>query len=160
MSLYDLKFKLANGKEVQMSDYRDKSLLIVNTASACGFTNQYTGLQSLHEKYGPMGLVVLAFPCNQFGEQEKGSDEEIVGFCTTNYNISFPIASKISVNGPTTHPIYTHLKQEQPGILGSEGIKWNFTKFLVDKKGNVINRYSPQTKPESIEQEIVNSLEL
>ncbi len=160
MSLYDHKFTLANGNEVQMNQYENKSILIVNTASACGFTNQYSGLQSLYEKYEPMGFVVLAFPCNQFGEQEKGSEEEIMNFCNTNYNVGFPIASKVSVNGPTTHPLYTHLKQEQPGLLGSQNIKWNFTKFLVDKTGKVIKRYSPQTKPESIEQDIVQTLNL
>ncbi len=160
MSIYSHKFTLADGRKIQMSEYENKSILIVNTASACGFTNQYNALQSLYEKYEPMGFVVLAFPCNQFGEQEKGSDAEIIDFCQTNYNTTFPIASKISVNGPTTHPVYAHLKKHQPGLLGSEGIKWNFTKFLVDKTGQVVNRYSPQTKPESIEQDIIKSLNL
>ncbi len=160
MSIYNLKAELNNKKIKSFEDYKDKVLLIVNTASQCGFTPQYKGLQVLFEKYNEIGLEVLAFPCNQFGAQEKGNAEEIKNFCEMTYSISFPIFSKISVNGPTTHPLYAFLKKERPGLLGSEKIKWNFTKFLVDKKGVVTERFSPQTKPEKIESSIIKLLGL
>lgn len=137
-----------------MSSYEGKVVLVVNTASACGFTPQYEGLQKLYGQYQEQGLEVLAFPCNQFGKQEKGSDDEIKSFCDLNFNISFPLFSKIEVNGDNAHPIYQHLKQEAPGILGTKKIKWNFTKFLIGKNGQVIKRYAPTTKPQDIEADI------
>ncbi|GLX87018.1 glutathione peroxidase [Thalassotalea loyana] len=142
------------GDNISMSSYEGKVVLVVNTASACGFTPQYEGLQKLYGQYQEQGLEVLAFPCNQFGKQEKGSDDEIKSFCDLNFNISFPLFSKIEVNGDNAHPIYQHLKQEAPGILGTKKIKWNFTKFLIGKNGQVIKRYAPTTKPQDIEADI------
>lgn len=139
---------------VDFSQYKGKTLLIVNTASACGFTPQYAGLEDLYKKYKDKGLEVLAFPCNQFGKQEKGDNTEIKQFCDLNFNISFDLFSKIDVNGDNTHPLFEHLKNEAPGILGSKGIKWNFTKFLVNNQGKVIKRYSPRTKPADIDSDI------
>ncbi|MEH6595672.1 MAG: glutathione peroxidase [Colwellia polaris] len=139
---------------VDFSQYKGKTLLIVNTASACGFTPQYAGLEDLYKKYKDKGLEVLAFPCNQFGKQEKGDNTEIKQFCDLNFNISFDLFSKIDVNGDNTHPLFEHLKSEAPGILGSKGIKWNFTKFLVNNQGKVIKRYSPRTKPADIDSDI------
>ncbi len=160
MSIYNYSATLNNGKEKSLNEFKDKVLLIVNTASACGFTDQYKGLQALYEKYTESGFEVLAFPCNQFGAQEKGNDRSIKEFCEMNYSISFPIFSKISVNGPTAHPLYKYLTDKKPGFLGSKKIKWNFTKFLVDKNGEILERYSPQTKPENIEKDIVQALGL
>jgi glutathione peroxidase len=140
--------------EVSLETYKNKVLLIVNTASACGFTPQYKGLQTLYEKHQVQGLEVLAFPCNQFKEQEKGSDAEISQFCNLQFNIKFPLFNKIEVNGDHTHPLFAYLKNEAPGLLGSKGIKWNFTKFLVNKNGDVVKRYAPTTKPEAIEADI------
>ena len=139
---------------VDFTQYKGKTLLIVNTASACGFTPQYAGLEDLYKKYKDKGLEVLAFPCNQFGKQEKGDNTEIKQFCDLNFNISFDLFSKIDVNGDNTHPLFEHLKSEAPGILGSKSIKWNFTKFLVNNQGKVIKRYSPTTKPADIDSDI------
>ena len=139
---------------IDFAKYQGKTLLIVNTASACGFTPQYAGLEALYQQYKDQGFEVLAFPCNQFGKQEKGDNTEIKQFCDLNFNISFELFSKIEVNGENTHPLYQHLKSEAPGILGSKGIKWNFTKFLVNNQGQVIKRYSPTTKPADIAADI------
>jgi glutathione peroxidase len=153
MSLYDLSAKLNNGKEKKLSDYKGKVLLIVNTASECGFTPQYQGLQEIYERYKDRGFEVLGFPCDQFGHQEPGTNKEIKTFCQLNYGVTFPLFSKIEVNGPSTHPVYKFLKSKQGGLLG-DNIKWNFTKFLVDKDGNVVDRYAPQTVPVRIASDI------
>ena len=150
------QFNAVNNKNetVELSDYQGKVMLIVNTASACGFTPQYKGLQTLYANYQTQGLEVLAFPCNQFKQQEKGSNEEIQQFCDLQFNIKFPLFDKIDVNGDNAHPLFTFLKEQAPGLLGSKGIKWNFTKFLVNKKGEVFKRYAPTTKPADIEEDI------
>ena len=153
-TVMDFSAVLANGEPKNLSDYQGKVLLIVNTASKCGFTPQYTGLESLHQTYGERGFSVLAFPCNQFGGQEPGSEEEIQSFCDLNYQTSFPLFSKIEVNGAGSHPLYAHLKEQAPGVLGSQRIKWNFTKFLVNQQGAVVKRYAPSTKPEAIASDI------
>jgi glutathione peroxidase len=153
-SIYDFTAKSLQGKDVSLSDFKDKVVLIVNTASKCGFTPQYAGLEALYEKLSGKGLTILGFPCNQFGQQEPGGAEEIGAFCQTNYGVSFPMFDKIDVNGPKTHPLYQYLKDEQPGILGMKNIKWNFTKFLVDKNGKVVDRFAPLTKPQDIEKSI------
>ncbi len=153
MNLYDLSAKLNDGKTKKLADYKGKVLLIVNTASKCGFTPQYEGLQSLYEKYKDRGLEVLGFPCDQFGHQEPGSDDEIKSFCEVNYGVDFPLFCKIEVNGDAAHPLYKFLKSEKGGLLG-DSIKWNFTKFLVDKKGTVVERFAPTTAPASIESQI------
>jgi glutathione peroxidase len=153
-SIYDFTAQTLQGKSVSLSDYRGQALLIVNTASKCGFTPQYAGLEKLYEKLHGNGLTVLGFPCNQFGKQEPGSTEEIGAFCQMNYGVSFPMFDKIEVNGPNAHPLFDYLKSEQPGILGTKNIKWNFTKFLVDKSGKVVDRFAPMTKPEDIESAI------
>jgi len=158
MSLYEFQVKSSDGSEVSLKDYSGKVLLIVNTASACGFTPQYEGLQKLYSDYRDRGLEVLAFPCNQFGAQEPGSDTEIQSFCTLNYSIQFKVFSKIDVNGSDAHPLYQFLKKEAKGLLGTESIKWNFTKFLVSKTGEVIKRYAPQDKPDSIRADIEEAL--
>lgn len=139
---------------VPLKDFENKVLLIVNTASACGFTPQYQGLQNLYEKHQAQGLEVLAFPCNQFKQQEQGSDSEIKEFCDLKFNIKFPLFNKVEVNGDNSHPLYQFLKTQAPGVLGSKSIKWNFTKFLINKQGKVIKRYAPTTKPEAIESDI------
>jgi glutathione peroxidase len=149
MGLYDLSATLNDGKEKKLSAYKGKVLLIVNTASKCGFTPQYQGLQALYAKYNDRGFEVLAFPCDQFGHQEPGSDNEIKTFCETNYGVDFPLFAKIDVNGNDEHPVFKFLKSEKGGLLG-DSIKWNFTKFLVDTKGKVIERYAPTTPPERI----------
>ncbi|ABF40873.1 Glutathione peroxidase [Candidatus Koribacter versatilis Ellin345] len=149
MGLYDLSATLNNGKEKKLSDYKGEVLLVVNTASECGFTPQYKGLQELYEKYKNQGFEILGFPCDQFGHQEPGSDKEIASFCEVNYGVTFPIFSKIEVNGANEHPVYKFLKSEKGGLL-TNNIKWNFTKFLVDKQGNVVDRYAPQTIPARI----------
>ena len=146
MSLYDLSAQLNSGKEKKLSDFKGKVLLIVNTASACGFTPQYQGLQEIYERYKDRGFEVLGFPCDQFGHQEPGSDKEIQSFCQVNYGVTFPIFSKIEVNGENAHPVFKFLKNKKGGLLGDK-IKWNFTKFLVDAQGNVVDRYAPQTIP-------------
>lgn len=149
-TLYHFNLTLNNGQQTTLEPYQGKVLLIVNTASKCGFTPQYEGLQRLYSTYHAQGLVVLGFPCDQFGHQEPGSDEEIEQFCSLNFNVNFPLFQKIDVNGSQASPLYTFLKSEAPGVLGSKGIKWNFTKFLVDKNGKVIKRYAPTTKPTDI----------
>jgi len=153
MSIYDLSAKLNNGRNKKLADYKGKVLLIVNTASKCGFTPQYEGLQSLYAKYKDRGFEVLGFPCDQFGHQEPGSDAEIKSFCQLNYGVAFPLFSKIEVNGPNTHPVFEFLKSKKGGLLG-DSIKWNFTKFLVDKKGSVAERFAPTTPPSAIEPQI------
>lgn len=157
MGLYDFSAKLNNGTDRSLSAYKGKVLLIVNTASECGFTPQYKGLQELYAKYHDRGLEVLGFPCDQFGHQEPGSDAEIQSFCELNYGVTFPIFSKIEVNGSGTHPLYKFLKNEKGGLLG-DAIKWNFTKFLVDKQGTVVERFAPQTAPERISADIEREL--
>ena len=158
MSIYTFTVKDAGGKEVSMSEYKDKVLLIVNTATGCGFTPQYTGLQELYDKYGARGFEVLDFPCNQFGHQAPGTDEEIGSFCTLNYSTTFPRFQKVDVNGANASPLYIWLKSQKGGMLGS-GIKWNFAKFLINKTGEVIGRYAPTTSPESIANDIEKALE-
>ncbi|MED5372589.1 MAG: glutathione peroxidase [Myxococcota bacterium] len=138
------------GQDTDLSAYQGKVLLIVNTASKCGLTPQYEGLEALYKEYADQGLEILGFPCNQFGKQEPGSAEDIQEFCQLNYGVSFPMHAKINVNGPETHPLYTQLKTAAPGLLGSKGIKWNFTKFLIDRDGNIVKRFAPQTKPEDL----------
>jgi glutathione peroxidase len=150
-SVYDFRAKTLRGEEVSLADYRGQVMLIVNTASKCGFTPQYEGLEKLYDKLHGRGLSVLGFPCNQFGKQEPGNETEIGQFCQVNYGVSFPMFAKIDVNGENAHPLYRYLKHEKPGLLGSERIKWNFTKFLVDRAGKVVARFAPMTKPETIE---------
>jgi len=151
---HDFSAILANGEETSLTQFRGQVLLIVNTASKCGFTPQYTGLESLQQQYGTRGFSVLAFPCNQFGAQEPGTETEIQSFCEMNYQTTFPLFSKIEVNGAASHPLFTHLKEQAPGVLGSKRIKWNFTKFLVNQQGEVVKRYAPSTKPEAIAADI------
>ncbi len=142
------------GQPIDFSAYKGKVVLVVNTASKCGFTYQYEGLQALHNKYKDQGLVILGFPCNQFGQQEKGNSDQISEFCQINYGVDFQMFEKIDVNGDNEHPIYTYLKQQKPGVLGSKKIKWNFTKFLINQEGQVIKRFGSTTKPEKIEASI------
>jgi glutathione peroxidase len=153
-SVYDFSVKTIDGKTQKLSAYKGKVLLVVNTASQCGFTPQYAGLQKLYEKYRARGLVVLGFPCNQFGAQEPGSEKEIARFCETSFGVTFPMFAKVDVNGDSAHPLFQHLKAAAPGILGSESIKWNFTKFLVDRGGRVVKRYAPNVDPEKIAPDI------
>ena len=153
-SIYDFSCKDSSGNEVNLSDFRGKTLLIVNTASKCGFTPQYDGLQSLQEKYSSEKFSVLAFPCNQFGSQEPGLDNEIQEFCSLNYKTTFPVFSKIEVNGDNAHPLYKFLCSEKKGVLGSEKIKWNFTKFLINESGEPIARYGSTTTPDKISKDI------
>jgi glutathione peroxidase len=152
--VYEFKIKKANGTEVPMKDYEGKVLLIVNVASECGYTKQYTGLEKLYEKYKSRGFEVLGFPCNQFGGQEPGTDEEIQSFCTGTFGLNFPIFAKIDVNGDRADPLFVYLKKEAKGILGTEAVKWNFTKFLIDKNGKVVTRFAPNDEPESLEKDI------
>jgi glutathione peroxidase len=152
--IYDFSAKNIKGEDVALSDYAGNVLLIVNTASKCGFTPQYEGLQKIYADFNAQGLEVLGFPCNQFGKQEQGDEGQISEFCDLNFGVSFPMFSKIEVNGDGAHPLYQFLKDEAPGALGIKAIKWNFTKFLVDKEGNVVNRYAPTTKPEDILEDI------
>lgn len=154
MSIYDFNAKAPTGKDVSLSDYRGKTVLVVNVASRCGFTNQYEGLEKLYEKYKDQGFVVLGFPCNQFGGQEPGSDSDIQSFCQTSFGVKFPVFSKVEVNGPQAHPLYVYLTKVKPGFLGFKKIKWNFTKFLVNREGEPIKRYAPLVKPEAIENDI------
>jgi glutathione peroxidase len=149
-SVYEFEVKDIHGKAVPLSRYKGKVLLIVNTASKCGFTPQYKGLEALHQKYHARGLEVLGFPCNQFGAQEPGTEDEIASFCELNFGVTFPLFAKVDVNGDDAAPLYRHLKQAKPGLLGSEAIKWNFTKFLVDRKGNVVERFAPNTEPDAL----------
>jgi glutathione peroxidase len=157
-ALYDFDVQADDGSTCSLERYRGKALLIVNVASRCGFTPQYTGLEALYRRLAPRGFEVLGFPCNQFGGQEPGSAQEIRGFCTTQYDVSFPLFAKIEVNGPGAIPLYRWLKQSAKGLLGTEAIKWNFTKFLVDRAGNVVRRYAPRTTPEKIQADIESLL--
>ncbi|WP_424360999.1 glutathione peroxidase [Methylocystis parvus] len=157
-TLYDIDARTIDGETKKLGDYAGKTLLVVNVASKCGFTPQYAGLEALYKKYADKGLVILGFPCNQFGAQEPGSESEIASFCSTSYGVSFPMFAKIDVNGEKAHPLYKLLKHEAPGLLGSEAIKWNFTKFLVDKTGKVVKRYAPTDTPQSLEKDIEAAL--
>ena len=158
MSVYDFQVKTIDGKQISLSDYKGKGLLIVNVASQCGFTPQYAGLEKIYEKYKDKGFAVLGFPCNQFGSQEPGTEAEIKTFCETSFGVKFPLFAKIDVNGSNTHPLYEYLKKSLPGVLGSEAIKWNFTKFLVDHEGNPVKRYGSADKPEDLEADIQSAL--
>ncbi|MEH0194762.1 glutathione peroxidase [Caulobacter sp. CCNWLY153] len=151
MSVYDFSAKTLEGKDASLADYRGQVLLIVNTASKCGLTPQYEGLEALYKANKDRGLTILGFPCNQFGAQEPGTAEEIGSFCSLTYDVTFPMMAKIDVNGPSAHPLYAWLKKQQKGVLGTEGIKWNFTKFLIDRDGNVVERFAPTTKPEDLQ---------
>lgn len=153
-SVADFEVKLPGGGTTPLADYAGKVLLIVNVASKCGFTPQYEGLEALYRRFADRGFMVLGFPCNQFGAQEPGDAEEIAKFCSLTYDVTFPVFAKIEVNGPTADPLYGYLKKAAPGLLGSQSIKWNFTKFLVDRKGNVVKRYAPTTKPDEIAADI------
>jgi glutathione peroxidase len=153
-TVYDFKARTIDGQEVSLADYRGNVLLIVNVASQCGFTPQYRGLEELYERFGKSGFAVLGFPCNQFGKQEPGTDSDIRGFCDLQYGVRFPLFSKIDVNGPGTHPLYEFLKRSKPGFLGTKRIKWNFTKFLIDRSGQVVARFGSRRTPESIDAEI------
>jgi glutathione peroxidase len=155
---FSFEVKQADGRPFPLSEWRGKTVLVVNVASRCGFTGQYKGLQELYEKYKERGLVVVGFPCNQFGGQEPGTDQEIQNFCDTSYKVTFPVMAKIDVNGEDADPLYQWLKSSAPGILGIEAIKWNFTKFLVDGEGNVVERYAPQTEPKDIASDIEETL--
>ena len=157
MNIYDLKVKTRKGEEVELSTFKGKVMLIVNTATGCGFTPQYEGLEKLYEEYHDKGLEILDFPCNQFGHQAPGTDDEIHEFCTSKYKTKFDQFAKIDVNGKDEDPLYTYLKSKKGGLLG-KNIKWNFTKFLVDKEGNVVKRYEPMTKPEDIVKDIIELL--
>jgi len=157
-TLYDFTVDDIEGRQVALDRYKGKVLLVVNTASKCGFTPQYQGLEALYRKYREQGLEVLGFPCNQFGAQEPGNEQEIATFCETNYNVTFPMFRKIDVNGNATAPLYRYLKHEKPGLLGTGAIKWNFTKFLVGRDGEVVARYAPNDTPESIEPDIAKAL--
>jgi len=152
--IYTISVKDIDGKTITLDKYKNKVMLIVNVASKCGFTKQYAGLQELHDTYASQGLSILGFPCNQFLSQEPGTEEEIKNFCMSNFGVSFDMFSKIDVNGENAHPLYKHLKENASGLLGSKMIKWNFTKFLVDRNGNVVGRYSPSTKPSEMEEDI------
>jgi glutathione peroxidase len=153
-SIYDFSANSLEGQPVSLSTFKDKVLLIVNTASQCGFTPQYQGLQSIYNKFEKQGFAVLGFPCNQFGQQEPGSATEIQSFCETRFGVTFPLFEKVDVNGSDAHPLFKYLTKSAPGIFGTEGIKWNFTKFLVDRSGKVVKRYPSTTKPEEIEKDI------
>jgi glutathione peroxidase len=153
-TITDMEVKAADGGPVSLDTWRGKVLLIVNTASKCGFTPQYEGLEELHRRYADRGFAVLAFPCNQFGAQEPGDAAEIANFCSTNYDTTFPLFAKIDVNGPGADPLFQRLKEEAPGVLGSRGIKWNFTKFLVDRQGHAVRRYAPTVRPEALTADI------
>ncbi|MBT9490136.1 MAG: glutathione peroxidase [Rubrivivax sp.] len=158
-TIYDFEALSIDGQTAQLSTQRGKVLLIVNTASACGFTPQFAGLETLWQQYGPRGLVIVGFPSNEFGAQDPGSNEEIASFCQLNFGVSFPMMAKVKVNGAEAHPLWQWLKAQAPGLLGTEGIKWNFTKFLVGRDGRVLKRYAPNDSPASIEAHIVKALE-
>ena len=157
-TLYDFTVNDIAGQPVKLDRYQGKVVLVVNTASKCGFTPQYKGLEALYRKYKDQGLEVLGFPCNQFGAQEPGNEQEIATFCETNYDVTFPMFAKVDVNGDDTAPVYRYLKSEKPGLLGTEKIKWNFTKFLVDRSGKVVARYAPNDTPESLEGDVAKAL--
>lgn len=158
MSVYDFNTKTITGEEKKLKDYKGKVLLIVNTASECGFTPQYEGLQKLYEEIGNTEFEILGFPCNQFGGQDPGSNEDIARFCSSNYGVTFPLFSKVDVKGDNAHPLFKYLTEEQKGLL-TEDIKWNFTKFLIDKDGNVVDRFSPQKEPAKLKKDIVKLIE-
>lgn len=158
-TIYDFEVKTIDGKTIKLDKYRGQTLLIVNTASKCGYTPQYEGLNKLHKTLSDKGFSVLGFPCNQFGGQEPGSDDDIAQFCDLNFKIEFPMFSKIDVNGDNEAPLYKFLKEQAPGILGTKAIKWNFTKFLIDKKGQVLERFAPQDKPEDLEGKIEQAMQ-
>ena len=153
-AIYNFKVKTITGEEISLETFKGKTLLFVNVASKCGFTPQYTGLEKIYQDYKDKGLVILGFPCNQFGSQEPGSEVDIQQFCSLTYNVSFPMFSKIDVNGDNADPLYKYLKSALPGVLGSQAVKWNFTKFLVDKNGEPVKRYASKDSPEKIAQEI------
>ncbi len=157
-TVYDFDALQIDGRTVALQHFQGQVLLIVNTASACGFTPQFAGLEALHQQYGGKGLAVLGFPCNQFGAQDSGSNAEIAGFCQRNYGVTFPMMAKIEVNGSAAHPLYQWLSKEAPGLLGSKAIKWNFTKFLVGKDGAVLKRYAPTDTPQSLAKDIEKAL--
>ena len=157
-SAYEFSARDIDGDEHSLSEFKGKAMLVVNTASKCGFTPQYTGLEKLYKDYADKGLVVLGFPCDQFGHQEPGNADEIKNFCSLNYDVSFPLFEKVEVNGGNAHPLWKWLKHEKPGLLGMEAIKWNFTKFLIDRKGNVVKRYAPTDTPEKIEKDLASVL--
>lgn len=159
MLVHDFTVKAPNGDPVPLSSYAGKVLLIVNVASKCGFTPQYAGLELLYRKYKERGFAVLAFPCNQFGRQEPGTAEEIASFCALNYDVTFPLFARIEVNGPDADPLYRHIKAARPGLMGTRGIKWNFTKFLVGRKGAVAARFAPRVKPQDLEAAIEGLLQ-
>ncbi len=154
MSIYKYTATTLGGEDVSLEKWRGRVLLVVNTASACGFTPQYAGLEALYRKYEPRGLTVLGFPCNQFGAQEPGNEVEIGAFCEKNYGVTFPLFAKVDVKGANAHQLFQYLTQAKPGLLGTEAIKWNFTKFLIDRNGDPVARYAPQTKPEELEKPI------
>jgi glutathione peroxidase len=158
MNLHEISVRRLDGSEQPLADYRGQALLVVNVASRCGFTPQYTGLEALYRKYKDRGFAVLGFPCNQFGAQEPGTEADIQAFCSTTYDVSFPMFAKIDVNGPEAHPLYVYLKEEKPGVLGTEAIKWNFTKFLVGRDGKVLRRYAPKDKPEDLDSAVAAAL--
>ena len=157
-SLHDFSARTIDGQDLALSSFKGQVVLVVNTASACGFTPQFAGLQKLHEQWAPRGLVVIGFPCNQFGGQDPGSDGEIQGFCQKNYGVTFPMMSKVDVNGASAHPLFKWLTESAPGLLGTEAIKWNFTKFLVARDGQVIKRYGSIDKPEGMTRDIEAAL--
>ncbi|MBL4933780.1 glutathione peroxidase [Clostridium paridis] len=158
MSIYDFSAKSITGKEISLSEYKGKVLLIVNTASKCGFTPQYKDLEAIYKKLGNDKFEILGFPCNQFAKQEPGTSDDIKNFCEINYGVTFPLFEKVDVKGPTAHEVFRYLTTEKPGILGGE-IKWNFTKFLIDKNGNVVDRFAPTTSPSKIEKDIIKLME-
>jgi glutathione peroxidase len=160
ISINDISVTTLDGKNQTLQDYSGQVLLVVNVASRCGFTPQYTGLEALYRKHHERGFAVLGFPCNQFGHQEPGDAAEIQKFCSTSYDVSFPLFAKVEVNGANAHPLYEYLKAQQPGILGTEAIKWNFTKFLINRKGDVVKRYAPTDKPESLDADVAALLAL
>lgn len=157
-SVYNFTCKTPGGEDRSLADYKGKVLLVVNTASKCGFTPQFEGLEEMYKQYKDRGLEILGFPCNQFGKQDPGSNDEIMEFCQLNYGVSFPMFGKVEVNGDAADPLYKHLKKAAPGVLGSEGIKWNFTKFLIDSEGKVVRRYAPKDKPSAIAKDIESLL--
>jgi glutathione peroxidase len=155
VSLYDIDLTSIDGTRLKLRKYKDRVLLIVNVASKCGYTPQYAGLEALHRRYGKRGLAVLGFPCDQFGHQEPGSEEDIQSFCSLTYDVTFPMFAKLDVNGPDAHPLYRYLKSARKGLLGTSAVKWNFTKFLVGRDGAVLRRYSPTDTPEKIESDLI-----
>ncbi len=158
MNVYDFKAKTIEGKEISLADFKGKTLLIVNVASKCGFTPQYEGLEKLYQSYKDKGFVILGFPCNQFGSQEPGSEADIQSFCSLTYGVDFPMFAKVDVNGSNAHPLYKYLTHDKPGILGTEAIKWNFTKFLIDKTGEPVKRYGSADKPEELAKDVEKAL--